>query len=174
MSRFCSSAALILGFRGLGGAGGFGAGGRCRQRDDVRYRGLWRAICGRLGAAGMALQHGGADLTVGLLDLLPRGLAHRVAVQQFADSTPDFVHLLCWRNSGRSSPYRHQPVCRHLEFRRSLLNRGGVIRRLDGAKPDGFCGDPIDAPPDRLRRRFGLAFHTRSISRARRAFNPAD
>jgi hypothetical protein len=38
-----------------------------------------------------------------------------------------------------SSPYRHQSVSRHLEFRRGRLHRSGFVRRLDIAPPDGFA-----------------------------------
>jgi hypothetical protein len=37
-----------------------------------------------------------------------------------------------------SSPDRHQPVSRHTEFRGALLDCGGLVRRLDKAKPDGL------------------------------------
>ena len=47
----------------------------------------------------------------------------------------------CFRLCGGSSPYRHQPRGLHLEFRGGLLHRGGLVRRLDCAKPDGFAGD---------------------------------
>jgi hypothetical protein len=62
-----------------------------------------------------------------------------------------------------SPPYRHQPTSRHLEGGSALLDRGGLVRRLYCAKPDGFRGDLVDGPG--RRRRFGLLRHTASIGR---------
>jgi hypothetical protein len=72
-----------------------------------------------------------------------------------------------------SSPHRHQPVRRHLEFRSAPLDRGGLVGRLDGSQPHGFAGDLVDAPDDRLRR-FGLLGHAASIGRQLCRFNPVE
>jgi hypothetical protein len=37
-----------------------------------------------------------------------------------------------------SSPYRQQPIGGHIELHGTFLDGSGLIRRLDGAKPDGF------------------------------------
>jgi hypothetical protein len=72
-----------------------------------------------------------------------------------------------------SSPYRHQPVSWHLECRCGLFERVGFVRRLDLAHPDGFAGELVDVPADRLWR-FGRLGHEASIDRKASTFNPAE
>jgi hypothetical protein len=45
-----------------------------------------------------------------------------------------------------------------LNFHCGLLDRSAFIRRLDGTQPDGFTGDLVNVPDDRLLR-FGLLGH---------------
>jgi hypothetical protein len=79
--------------------------------------------------------------------------------------------LWCSSPCGRLSPHHQELRGRHLEFCRALLDGGGLIGRLDGAKPDGFGSDLVDSPGRRLRLRFGLLGHGRSIGRSASTFN---
>jgi hypothetical protein len=85
-----------------------------------------------------------------------------------------FFGPILWRSSpcGRLLPHHQQLRGRHLEFLGALLDRGGFIRRLDSAKPDGFGGDLVNAPGNGLRR-FRLLGHAASIDWEVCTFNPA-
>ena len=62
---------------------------------------------------------------------------------------------------------------RHLELSSALLDRGGLIRHLDGAKPLLLGCQLVDSPHDQLRR-FRFLCLAASIDRKARTFNPAE
>jgi hypothetical protein len=105
--------------------------------------------------------------------------AGRQALKDRSNAGPDAIAkprsgllVAPFRFPADSSPYRHQPVGRHLEFRSAFLNGGGLVRGLDISQPDGLRSYLIDAPSDPLRRRFRLLCHARSIDRELYTFNP--